>query len=74
MKANDAKDVEPAPAAAATVPIKERLFAHPDMPLSRENGGLDQLLDAKGAKGFETYATTSRAPSARTPRTSACAA
>ena len=56
MKANKAaaKDVEPAP--AATVPIKERLFAHPDMPLSRENGGLDQLLDAKGSKGFETYA------------------
>ncbi len=59
MKANRAKaaaadEVEPPP--AATVPIKERLFAHPDMPLSRENGGLDQLLDAKGGKGFETYA------------------
>ena len=56
MKANKpaTDDVEPAP--AASVPIKERLFAHPDMPLSRENGGLDQLLDAKGSKGFETYA------------------
>ena len=59
LKANKGKaaadEVEPPPA-AATVPIKERLFAHPDMPLSRENGGLDQLLDAKGHKGFETYA------------------
>ena len=58
LKANKSKpatdDVEPPP--AASVPIKERLFAHPDMPLSRENGGLDQLLDAKGSKGFETYA------------------
>ena len=55
-KANQpaAKDVEPAP--AASVPIKERLFAHPDMPAAREHGGLDQLLDAKGSKGFETYA------------------
>ncbi len=43
-KANPA----PEPAPAASVPIKERLFAHPDMPISRENGGLDQLLDAKG--------------------------
>jgi hypothetical protein len=45
---------EPVPTASA--PIKERLFAHPDMPASREHGGLDQLLD-KQAKGgaFETF-------------------
>ena len=54
-KASAADDVEPRPP-RPSVPIKERLFAHPDMPLSRENGGLDQLLDAKGSKGFETYA------------------
>jgi hypothetical protein len=40
----------------ASVPIKERLFAHPDTPLARESGGLEQLLDKKAAKGgFETY-------------------
>ncbi|MGI8749030.1 MAG: lytic murein transglycosylase [Thermoleophilaceae bacterium] len=45
------------PQPAATVPVKERLFAHPDMPEARDNGGLDQLLDSKAAKGgaFETY-------------------
>ena len=45
------------PAPAASVPVKERLFAHPDMPGARENGGLDQILDAKFAKGgaFATY-------------------
>jgi hypothetical protein len=40
----------------ASIPIKERLFAHPDTPLSRESGGLEQLLDKKASKGgFETY-------------------
>jgi len=41
----------------ATIPIKERLFAHPDMPQAREAGGLEQQLDAKARRdgGFETY-------------------
>ena len=45
------------PAPAASVPVKQRLFAHPDMRGARENGGLDQILDSKFAKGgaFATY-------------------
>jgi Transglycosylase SLT domain/Peptidase family M23 len=41
----------------ASVPIKERLFAHPDMEGARQAGGLDQLLDAKARKRgiYETY-------------------
>ena len=37
--------------------MKERLFAHPDMPGARDAGGLEQLLDSKLSKkaGFETY-------------------
>jgi Transglycosylase SLT domain len=40
-----------------SVPVKERLFAHPGMRGSRENGGLEQLLDAQLQRGgrFETY-------------------
>ena len=39
------------------MPIKERLFAHPDMDGARQAGGLDQLLDAKARKhgSYETY-------------------
>jgi transglycosylase-like protein with SLT domain len=50
-----AKAAEPAP--AASVPVKERLFAHPDASLARDSGGLEQLLDAKAKKNgaFETY-------------------
>ena len=57
----DDSDREPAAtrgadAAQPSIPIKERLFAHPDAPLSRDSGGLEQLLDRKAAKGgFETY-------------------
>jgi hypothetical protein len=41
---------------AASVPIKQRMFAHPDQPLARASGGLEQLLDQKAGKGgFETY-------------------
>ena len=41
----------------ASIPVKERLFAHPNAPGAREHGGLEQLLDAKARKegGFETY-------------------
>jgi hypothetical protein len=43
--------------AQASVPIKQRLFAHPDMDGAREAGGLDQVLDAKARKqgSYETY-------------------
>jgi Transglycosylase SLT domain len=42
---------------AASLPVKERLFAHPDMPGARESGGLEQVLDAKAREDgeFETY-------------------
>nr|MBA3306259.1 hypothetical protein [Thermoleophilaceae bacterium] len=41
----------------ASIPVKERLFAHPDMPQARDAGGLEQQLDAKAKRkgGFETY-------------------
>ena len=44
-------------APGASIPVKERLFAHPDLPGAREAGGLEQLLDAKARKegGYETY-------------------
>jgi hypothetical protein len=35
----------------ASVPVKQRLFAHPDMPQARASGGLEQLLDSKAALG-----------------------
>src|SRR5215211_5700276 len=35
----------------ASAPVKERLFAHPNMAGARENGGLEQLLDRKAKKG-----------------------
>ena len=41
----------------ASVPVKERLFAHPNMPQAREAGGLEQLLDSRARRegGFESY-------------------
>ena len=41
----------------ASVPVKERLFAHPDMEGARDAGGLEQLLDAKARKNgtYEVY-------------------
>ncbi|HZI90050.1 MAG TPA: hypothetical protein VFD31_00300, partial [Thermoleophilaceae bacterium] len=41
----------------ASVPVKERLFAHPDSPGARESGGLEQLMDMKAVRdgGFATY-------------------
>jgi hypothetical protein len=46
-----------ATAAQASAPVKQRMFAHPDLPGARENGGLEQLLDAQLRRGgrFETY-------------------
>jgi hypothetical protein len=56
----DADDSKREPArrsrSQASIPIKERLFANPNLPLARESGGLEQLLDSKARKGgFETY-------------------
>jgi hypothetical protein len=47
----------PASAARASAPVKERLFAHPDVPGAREAGGLEQQLDAQARKNgkYETY-------------------
>ena len=47
----------PSSAAQASAPVKQRLFAHPDLPGSREAGGLEQQLDAEARKSgkYETY-------------------
>jgi hypothetical protein len=56
-----AKDRGAAPesqdATQASVPVKERLFAHPSMKGAREAGGLEQLLDAKARRDgtYEVY-------------------
>jgi hypothetical protein len=41
----------------ASVPVKERLFAHPAMEGARQAGGLDQLLDARARRDgtYEVY-------------------
>jgi hypothetical protein len=41
----------------ASAPVKERLFAHPDLPGAREAGGLEQQLDSQARKNgkYETY-------------------
>jgi hypothetical protein len=48
-----------APAPQASLPVKERLFAHPGLPSARSNGGLEQLLDRKAKNGnftsFKNY-------------------
>ena len=47
----------PAPDSVASLPVKERLFAHPDKPGARDAGGLEQMAEAKLGKkdGFETF-------------------
>jgi hypothetical protein len=47
----------PAVKAKASVPVKQRLFAHPDMAGSREAGGLEQQLDSEARRNgkFETF-------------------
>ena len=44
-------------AAQASVPVKQRLFAHPDMEGARDAGGLEQILDRKARKNgtYEVY-------------------
>jgi transglycosylase-like protein with SLT domain len=40
----------------ASVPFKERLFAHPRRPNSKQSGGLEQVLNSKSAlRGFTTF-------------------
>ena len=41
----------------ASLPVKERLFAHPDNPGARDAGGLEQMAESKLGKkdGFETF-------------------
>jgi hypothetical protein len=38
-------------AAEASAPVKQRLFANPRLPMAREAGGLEQLLDMKARSG-----------------------
>ncbi|MBN2205051.1 MAG: lytic murein transglycosylase, partial [Thermoleophilia bacterium] len=44
-------------APAASLPVKERLFAHPEAPGAKEAGGLEQTLDARARKSgkYETF-------------------
>jgi hypothetical protein len=53
LRRSDLDDSKP----QATVPIKERLFAHPNHRWSQQAGGLEQLLDAQARKGggFSSY-------------------
>ncbi len=52
-----AKPAPAAPTPAPTAVYKERLFAHPDRPAARKNGGLDQIFDRAASKGsgYTTY-------------------
>ncbi len=43
------------PAPQASLPVKERLFAHPSNPLARESGGLDQIAVTGKHPGFELF-------------------
>jgi Transglycosylase SLT domain/Peptidase family M23 len=47
----------PAAEAQASAPVKQRLFAHPDLPGAREAGGLEQQLDAEARRSgkYETF-------------------
>jgi hypothetical protein len=47
----------PADRTQASAPVKERMFAHPDLPGAREAGGLEQQLDSQARKNgkFETF-------------------
>jgi hypothetical protein len=55
--ATDSEPQAPESDPAASIPVKERLFAHPNLPASRDAGGLEQMLDAKARKDgkYETY-------------------
>ena len=57
QKAKDRGGDVPADKTEASAPVKERLFAHPDMPGSREAGGLEQQLDSqmRSSGKYETF-------------------
>jgi transglycosylase-like protein with SLT domain/peptidase M23-like protein len=61
---------QPDTSSQASVPIKQRLFAHPEMDGSREAGGLDQVLDSKARKNgaYETYRNYFSRPYGLDPR------
>ena len=59
-KAQGEDETSEAPATdapAASLPVKERLFAHPGAPGAKEAGGLEQTLDARARKSgkYETF-------------------
>ena len=56
-KAKDRGGDVPAKKAQASAPVKQRLFAHPEMPGSREAGGLEQQLDSEARRSgkFSTF-------------------
>ncbi|MEA2466689.1 MAG: hypothetical protein QOJ57_815 [Thermoleophilaceae bacterium] len=47
----------PAKQTQASAPVKDRMFAHPDLPGAREAGGLEQQLDSQARKNgkYETF-------------------
>jgi len=50
--ADSARDTSP----RASVPLKDRLFAHPSRPESKRAGGIDQILNSKERlKGYTTF-------------------
>ena len=67
---DSAAPAQPQPTSQASVPMKERLFAHPNMDGSRQAGGLDQQLDAKARKNgaYETFRNYFSRPYGLDPR------
>ena len=65
-----------APDSVASLPVKERLFAHPDSPGARDAGGLEQIADSKLARRTDSRPSTptSRGRSGSTRPRCACAA
>ncbi|MFL5918870.1 MAG: lytic murein transglycosylase [Gaiellaceae bacterium] len=56
VKAGKSASDSDASAPRPTVPLKERLFAHPERPNASAAGGEDQVLNAKGSlDGFTTF-------------------
>ena len=51
-----AQDTPPKrPAPRGSLPVKERLFAHPSLPGARANGGLEQMLELRAGQGYEVF-------------------
>ena len=50
-----AQDTPNPPARQGSLPVKERLFAHPSLPAARANGGLEQLLELRAGNGYEVF-------------------